>query len=195
MKRVSVIGTTGSGKTTFARTLAQRIGGAHIELDSLHWEPNWTEAPLEVLRARVEAATQTGCWVVDGNYSKVRDIIWRRADTVVWLDLPFRIVLWRLTRRTFGRAFHREELWNGNRENLWTHFFTRDSLFLWVLQTYWRHKRDYPELFARPEHAHLQIVRLRSGADAAKWLNKIPSTSSDEPALAGDGRKSRATSP
>jgi len=170
MNRVSVIGTTGSGKTTFARRLAEKLGCAHIELDGLHWEPNWVNAPLDIFRARVEQATRAECWVVDGNYSKVRDIVWSRADTVVWLDFPFRVVLGRLSRRTFGRAFHRKELWSGNRENLWTHFFTRDSLFLWLLQTYWRRKKEYPELFARPEYAHLQIVHLHSPREVAAWM-------------------------
>src|SRR5512141_2294296 len=99
MNRIAVIGVTGSGKTTFARQLADRIGGLHIELDALHWEPNWIEAPLDVFRERVELTTRSDRWTVDGNYGKVRDIIWGRADTIVWLDYPFLIVLWRLTRR------------------------------------------------------------------------------------------------
>ncbi len=172
MNRASVIGTTGSGKTTFARNLAQTIGVRHIELDALHWEPNWVEAPIEIFRQRVDHATRAEGWVVDGNYGRVRDIVWGRADTVVWLDFPFRVVLWRLLRRTFGRAFHREELWSGNRENLWTHFFTRDSLFLWLFQTYWRRKREYSELFARPENGHLRAVRLRSLKEAEEWMEK-----------------------
>ncbi|HET7377987.1 MAG TPA: AAA family ATPase, partial [Anaerolineae bacterium] len=84
MDRIAVIGVTGSGKTTFARNLAQHIDGVHIELDALHWEANWIEAPDEIFRERVEQATQTERWTTDGNYSKVRDIVWGRADTIVW---------------------------------------------------------------------------------------------------------------
>jgi len=114
-KRISVVGTTGSGKTTFARELAQRLGVPHVELDALHWEPNWTEAPLEVFRARVDLALRGEAWVIDGNYSKVRDIIWSRADTVVWLDYALPIILWQLLKRTLKRVFIREELWGKNR--------------------------------------------------------------------------------
>ena len=153
--------------------MADRIGGVHIELDALHWEPNWTEAPLDVFREHVELATHTDRWTVDGNYSKVRDIVWGRADTIVWLDFRFRTVLWRLTRRTFGRALRREEIWHGNRENLRTHFFTRDSLFLWLFQTYGKRKKEYPELFARPEYTHLRIVHLRSTREAEEWLRNV----------------------
>ena len=173
LHRVSVVGTTGSGKTTMARQIAQMIGAPHIELDSLHWEPNWVEVPLEIFRERVTRALSGEHWVVDGNYGKVRDIVWSRADTVVWLDFPLRVVLARLTRRTFGRALYREELWGGNRENLWTHFFTRDSLFLWLFQTYWRRKREYPMLFALPENAHLRVVRLRTTREAEGWVEEV----------------------
>jgi len=173
MKRVSVIGTTGSGKTTFARALARRMNARHIELDALHWEPNWVEAPREIFRARVEIATRGDAWTVDGNYSQARDIVWARADTVVWLDFSFPVVLWRLTTRTFKRVFTREELWNRNRENFATQFFTRDSLFLWLFRTYWRRRKEYPELFARPENQHFAMVRFDSPRRAQTWLEQF----------------------
>jgi len=85
-QRVAVIGTTGSGKTTLARHIAKRRGIPHIELDALHWEANWTETPLTVFRARVSEAVAPPAWITDGNYSKVRDIVWGRADTIIWLS-------------------------------------------------------------------------------------------------------------
>src|SRR5205809_1832315 len=87
-RRVVVVGTTGSGKTTLAGRLAQRLGVPHVELDALHWEANWVEAGDEVFRERAARALTGSAWVVDGNYSKVRDIVWGRADMVVWLDYP-----------------------------------------------------------------------------------------------------------
>jgi len=87
-QRISVVGTSGSGKTTLARQIFQSIDIPHIELDALHHEPNWTEAPIDVFRKRVEQSLSGNSWVVDGNYSKVRDIVWSRADTVIWLDYP-----------------------------------------------------------------------------------------------------------
>ena len=112
-RRVVVIGTTGSGKTTLARRLAGRLGVPHVELDALHWDPDWTEAPPAVFRERTARALAGDGWMADGNYGKVRDLVWPRADTVVWLDFPLFVTLWRLVRRTFRRALTREELWGG----------------------------------------------------------------------------------
>lgn len=174
-RRIVVIGLTGSGKTTMARELGGRLGIPHVEMDALHWEPGWQMAPLEVFRERASEATAGEQWVIDGNYSKVRDLTWPRADTVVWLDYPLRVSLWRLWWRTLRRVFSGEELWNGNRESFRGAFLSRDSLFLWAIQTYPRRKRDYPVLLQQPEHAHLRVIRLTSPRAADRWLAQIGS--------------------
>lgn len=172
-RRIVVIGTSGSGKTTLAGLLACRLGLAHVELDGLHWEPHWTQAALPVFRTRVAAALDRESWIVDGNYGKVRDLVWPRADTVVWLDYPLWLILWRLLRRTIRRVVWRESLWNGNRERLIEQFASRDSLFLWALRSHGRHRRDYPELLSRPECAHLTVVRLHSPRQTRRWLARL----------------------
>ena len=168
--RIVVVGTTGSGKTTLARHLARRLKVTHVELDALHWDPNWTSTPTPIFRDRTAAALGGAAWTVDGNYSKVRDIIWARADTVIWLDYSLPLILWRLSRRTLWRLITRVELWNGNRERFREQFFSRDSLFLWVLSTYRRRRQEYPPLFARPEYAHLMVVHLRSPRSSRRLL-------------------------
>lgn len=170
MQRIVVVGTSGSGKTTLARQLGVVLGIPFVELDALHWEPNWTSASLPVLRARVEAALNGDGWVVDGNYSKVRDLTWNRADTIVWLDYSLWVVMARLIPRTFRRAFAREELWNGNQERLTNALFSKDSIFLWALQTHRENRRKYTELTSQPEYAHLNIVRHRTPRATRLWL-------------------------
>jgi adenylate kinase family enzyme len=173
-RRIAVIGTTGSGKSAFARRIAATIGAPHVELDALFHEPGWAPADRDVFRARVAAAIAAPAWVTDGNYSSfLRDILWPAADPLVWLDYPFRVVIWRLFLRTVSRGVRREELWNGNRESLRTHFLTRDSLFLWAKNTHWKHRRDYPRVFASPEMAHVRVVRLRSTGQAEAWLGRL----------------------
>ncbi|MBD1866232.1 AAA family ATPase [Cyanobacteria bacterium FACHB-471] len=169
-QRISVVGTTGSGKTTLARRIAQQLQVPHVELDALHWEPGWTEASDQVFRDRATEALAGDRWVVDGNYSKARDLVWSRADTVVFLDYPFWLVMNRLLQRTVRRSLKQEELWNGNRENVWLSFFSQNSILLWLLQTYQRNRKKYPALFQQPEYAHLSVIHLQSPKTTEDWL-------------------------
>jgi adenylate kinase family enzyme len=173
-RRIVVVGTSGSGKSTLARTLAARLGLQHVELDALHWGPNWTPIEREALRARVVEALAAPAWVVDGNYSMLRDLIWPRAETLIWLDYSLPLVLARVTRRTFWRLVWRETLWGGNREQL-RNLFRSDSIILWALKTHAKHRRLYPALLAEPAHAHLTFVRLRSPRETAAWLASVAS--------------------
>lgn len=171
--RVIVTGTTGSGKTTLADAIAEAIGAPHVELDGLHWEPNWTEAADDVFRARVGGAVAGERWVVDGNYSKVNDLTWPRADLLVWLDYSIARVYWQLLRRTTRRVWTREELWQGNRERLRTAFFSRQSLFVWALRTHWKRRRTFPAVLAGVAGDHLDFVRIRSRHERARFLREL----------------------
>ncbi len=134
MRRVSVVGTPGSGKSTFAASLALILGVDHVELDAIFHQPGWVALPKAEFRERVAAITAADRWVIDGNYSAVRDLVWRRADIVVWLDLPRGVVMRRIVARTLRRAIQRQELWNGNREP-WRNFFLLDpnrSIIAWA---------------------------------------------------------------
>jgi len=174
LQRIVVVGTSGSGKTTLASRLAQRLEVPHIELDAIYWGPNWTPAPEDELRERVARALSGEAWTVDGNYGRLRDIVWGRASTIVWLDYPLLVILARVVRRTVRRSLLREELWNENRERFRTSFFSRDSIILWALTTYRRRRREYPHLLSQPESAHLDVVHLRSPRAAGQWLERLP---------------------
>lgn len=170
--RVVVVGVTSSGKSTLAEELAKRFELDYIELDALHWEPNWQGAPLEVFRARVEKATQAEKWVVAGNYHVVRDLVWPRAEAIIWLDYPLPMVVWWLTKRIFRRWWTKELLWGTNREPLWVHFklWSPDSLYHWLFKTYRRRKREIPLLLSQPEHRHLAWIRLKRPKETQEWL-------------------------
>jgi adenylate kinase family enzyme len=176
MRRVSVVGGSATGKTTFSRDLARRLGVPHIELDALHHGPNWEEAPAEVLRARVEEALAVASdgWVADGNYhGKLGTFVQERADTVVFLDLPFGLTLRRVLGRTARRVLRHEELWNGNRETL-RNAFSRQSIVWWMVTTHRSHRTKWPQRFA--PLSHLRVVRLRSPAEVEEFLQSIQAT-------------------
>lgn len=169
-----MVGCTGSGKTTSAQIIAARCGLPRIELDALHWDAGWSAAPAALFRARVAQAVAGQAWVLDGNYSQVRDLVWARAELVVWLDFALPVIVWRLLVRSIRRIRTREELWNGNREDIRGQFFSRDSLFVAALRSHARQRNTYAALFGGAQYAHLARLRLRTPAAADAWLAQLP---------------------
>ena len=172
-RRIVVIGTSGFGKSTLGVLLAERLEVPFVELDALHWEPDWQPAKMEDFRARVDAATCSDGWVVAGNYSRVRDIVWPRAQVLIWLDYPFGVGLRRLVGRTLRRVITRQELWNGNRENLWPHLklWSDESMIGWYFRSWGRRRRETPTLLAA--HPHLHVLHFRTPAETEKYLEKM----------------------
>ena len=176
MRRVSIIGTPGSGKSTLGRELASALGVPFLELDSVFHQPGWVPLPEEEFRRRVGDAVAGERWVVDGNYSKVRDIVWARADTVVWLDLPKRIVMRRVIWRSVQRAARGTELWNGNREH-WRNLFSLDkeqSIITWAWQTHAQNRAKFTAALADQENVELDVVRLKNPAEVRRFLRSVP---------------------
>jgi adenylate kinase family enzyme len=166
LRRVVVVGSSGSGKTTVGRALATQLGYPFIELDALHWGPGWTEATADELRARVQPIVATDTWVIDGSYrGKIGDLVIERADIILWLDLPVHVWFPRLLRRTLRRIARREVFLNENRETVRDAFFSRDSLLLYAVRSHRRRRRLYPEQLAR-----YNVVRLRSQREIDRFL-------------------------
>jgi adenylate kinase family enzyme len=179
VRRVSVVGTSGVGKSTFASSLALSLGCPFLELDSVYHQADWVPLATSVFRARVAAVVAGERWVIDGNYSKVRDIVWARADTVVWLDLPRRVVMRRLVWRTLRRVAGRAELWNGNRER-WRNLLTWDrqeSVISWGWHTFGSNRARYAAAAADPANGHLSFVRLTSARAVRRFLREAEAAS------------------
>lgn len=181
-RRISIVGGSGSGKTTLARRLAEQFDMPHIELDALFHLPGWTQRGPEDFRATVALATAGPEWVACGNYSLVREQLWERADTVVWLDLPRRTIMAQVVSRTVRRVVTREQLWNGNREP-WSNLFRLDperSIIAWAWTRHRVYADRYAAAMADPRWAGLGFVRLRSHTEIDRWLAAL-STGQDPP--------------
>jgi adenylate kinase family enzyme len=173
LERVVVVGSSGSGKTTLARQLAQLLGSCHIELDAVHWEANWKARSIPDFRRLVAEAVSGDRWVIDGNYSAVRDLVWSRATAAVWLNYPFRLVFRRVLSRTVRRALTREELYSGNRESFRKAFMSSDSILLWVITSFRRHQRDYATLRESHSFPQVRFWELRRPSETSLFLSSL----------------------
>jgi len=171
-RRVHVVGTSGSGKTTVARAIADKLGIRHIELDAINWQPGWTELPKDQFNERVRDETEHSDWTIDGNYSAVREIIWDRVDTIVWLDMPFIPVFLRIVWRTIRRIITQEELWNTNTEKL-DALVGKYGMPLWVIQTHEKRRKEYPPLLADPKLSHVDIKVFKSLREVNAWIESL----------------------
>ncbi|RYZ99845.1 MAG: adenylate kinase [Proteobacteria bacterium] len=169
-----MIGSSCAGKSTLADSIAKKMGITHVELDSLFWEPGWKEAATPVFRARVQEAIAGDAWVVDGNYtSRVQDLLWPRAELIIWLDPPLRTILTRFLRRSFTRAWRGEVLWDGCRESLRNSIFKRNSLLIWILTTHRSQRARYLAAVQAGNYPGIKFLVLRGDGAVASFLSKL----------------------
>jgi adenylate kinase family enzyme len=179
VQRVSVVGNACSGKSRLAGRVAEVLGVPHVELDSIYHQAGWNPIDPDEFVARVLAATDGDGWVIDGNYRSVvvDGPVWQRADTVVWLDLPRRTVMFQVVRRTLLRIVRRDVLWNGNRERLrsivaWD---PEQSIIRWAWTQHAKYQERFGSAMTSPALGHICFVRLRSRDEADRWLASLVS--------------------
>lgn len=176
--KINVVGTSGSGKSTVARQLAEKFSVPYIELDKLFWRQDWQGTPDDEFLARLAQVLgdADGGWVLDGNYTRTKSIKWREVDWVVWVDYGFCRTLFQAVRRAATRAWARTELWpgTGNRESFRRSFFSRDSIILWTLKTYRKNRANYLDDMKNARYAHIRFIRLRSPGQTLTFIRSLP---------------------
>lgn len=173
MNKINVIATSGSGKTSFSKELAQVLDYPCIEMDVLYWKDNWVESSDDEFFQKLEQALNKDQWVLDGNYSRTQHIKWKEVDTIIWLDYPFHLVLWRVLKRSIARLIDQEPMWGtNNRESFRQSFLSSKSIILWSITSYPRMKKRYENLF-KTNPQNLNLIRLKTPKEAKEFISKI----------------------
>lgn len=174
ISRINVVGTSGSGKSTFAKALAGKLNCPYVEMDSIWWKENWQNVSDEEFFEKLETALATDAWVLDGNYTRSTPVKWRNAQMVIWLDFPLHITLYRAIKRALVRLITREEMWHGNKESL-SKLLSKDSIVWWTITTYKNNVAKYEALMKDERFVHIQFVRLRSQKNVDEFLRTYDS--------------------
>ena len=167
MQRIAIVGCSGGGKSTLARALGAKLRLPVVHLDNLFWKPGWVESSLEDFRPRVEVAAAAECWIIEGNFTSASALRFARADTIIWIELPIGLCLWRAFSRmlfNFGQA--RADLSPGCPERFDLAFY----------RYIWDWNRDSRPKMARvlSELApHARLIRLASDRDTRRFLASV----------------------
>ncbi len=174
MNRINVVGTSGSGKSSFSKSLAEKLGYPYIQLDQLFWLPNWQESADEEFLVKIATALDRPTWVLDGNYKRTIQVKWKDVDTVIWLDYTFGITLWRAIKRALTRIVSKKEAWpnTGNVET-WSRLFSRESVVLWTIKTHHRNRRVHVKYMQEPQFQHITFYRFRKPKEALDFLKGL----------------------
>jgi adenylate kinase family enzyme len=175
LQRINVVGSSGSGKSTFSKNLSMALGLSHIEMDALFWLPNWTQPSNEVFFGKLKRSLDQEHWILDGNYDRSREVKWQNVQTVILLDLPFARTLYQSILRAIRRIWSRKEIWpnTGNKETFYQTFFSRESILLWMIQNRNVYLKRFEQARTDPTYSHIQFIRLSSNQEMNQFIKQI----------------------
>jgi adenylate kinase family enzyme len=174
--KINIVGTSGSGKSTFAKAIAQATGHPYLQIDKLFWLPNWTMPTDSDFAIKLkQTLSENETWILDGNYDRFHHIKWEQVDMVIWLDYSFTGTLYQVTKRSILRSIKREELWEGtnNRESFYLNFFHKDSVIWWMITTHKKMRQRYQAHMNDPKFSHIKFVRIKNRREAADLLRTL----------------------
>ena len=169
--KINVVGTSGSGKSTFSKKLSRKINHSYIEMDELHWKSDWIESNTEDFFEKLKKKLSSENWILDGNYFKAQDIKWEKTNQVIFLDLPFWVVFFRVIRRSIFRVIKREKLWHGNKESFVNLFFSKESMILHTIRSFQKNRDRFHELSRSKKYKYIEFVKLKSQKEIDEFLS------------------------
>jgi adenylate kinase family enzyme len=175
VKKINVIGTSGTGKSTFSKRLAQILNFPYIEMDKIFWGPDWYWPSDDEFFEKLTSELQQESWVLDGNYTRTVPIKWKSVEMVIWLDYPFVTTLFRAVKRAIRRSITKEELWagTGNTESFRKSFFSKESIILWTIKTHGQVRKKYDGYIKDSRLSHIKFVRLKSDEEVERFLTNL----------------------
>jgi len=172
LKKIIVVGASGAGKTTLAKQFAEKFSIPHIQLDNIVWLPGWKLRPEEEFLSLAKKELEKPAWVICGNYTRLMPLTWSQADTVVWLDYPLWLCLWRAVKRAARLLWTKEPICNGNVETI-GNFFSKNGILRWVFQSHKNRKNLMPEHMKNQKYKHITFIHLRSPQETKQWLESL----------------------
>lgn len=175
MQKIIVVGSSCSGKTSTGRLIEKHSGIPFIDLDDVFWKPGWQGTDDDEFREKIDKITKNDSWCLSGNYNRINDLTWARADAIVWLNFPFPVVFRQALYRTFKRALTKELVCNGNTESLVKAFFSKDSILWWVYKTYPSMTKRYLDRKKTPLYDNYKFYEFYNHYDVREWIETLRS--------------------
>lgn len=172
MRKIALFGPPATGKSTLALWLSAELGPPHTDLDDLLFTPDGP-LPLPEFRRQAREITQQDAWIVEGNFSKLADVVWHRADALIWLDFPLPLIMYRIVRRSLNQLTGREDSAQARRLTWSKAFFSRRSLLRTAIRKYRNNRPRYAQQVAETADLGIEVVRLRSPREVHRWKDEL----------------------
>lgn len=172
-ENILILGNPGSGKSYLAEEMSKILSMPLIELDEIFWGPNWTKLDISNVHDLVKQKIEFCPHIIEGQYPEMKDLLPSYSNTIIYIDLPLRVLFWRLLKRSIRRALYREELCGGNRETFRKLLFSKHSMIYYIFQIFDENRRDNDEIIYRAQQQKKATYVLKCRTEVTKFLNDL----------------------